>query len=1145
MQRVAVAALFLLSWETAHATTGVSNNSDVNRIRGDRLTEINHSDNNDSGRLMPEKSNTIPRSNTHVVESLNCGEQGDFNISLAIEKGIEFQAEFCSWKCYSGSADKQTRGNCRSKTPACVLCSCDSLCSQYSDCCDGARKNVSASTSDSTVGATPPSFNCFPIDERTAVYIIASCPARARSSSDSIQFNFTQQSSQTHTIPDALHKDSMADLECNSCLVSPELIHLVTSGTSGNTYCNHGCLYCNEQRHADDADLLWRERTSCLTDNVDTGVDPANGNNTRSTNVYCQTTYERPEIVSIRQCDRKIHSERNNTIVNTCRPEVMNSRCNLSSALVDQLERLCQDYTSPVYTDDAIFQNIFCYLCQGQVPVPCLEIELGDKAHPGFEFEFKLTILTDVSVDIPRKDLLVGQQAMGAHEWNQDSKVKCEKDYWKDSLKETCLPIVCAAGRELRNDTASAESYCEMEDSRDARDEIYKLNVIVYIPTTGAFSSRSTWQDSSPGSMNNKQERGTEGICSSNNIGDECHGAVFEDAMISVEDLASTSTLESRVLCEKARNSYGIKDDLSLKSRLKQNKSEGFMFEKFKRDVSNLPTFKRKAMSQLVRAYPDLNRNSKHGSLSQRTTRRAHRNKKQKSAVFKRNMIKSVKPYIISALQTLRVSDFYFQLYTVPANKPQFQNEQTARVEGVTESLHCGSHSAIGAILFVRLPSGTDRAVFESHIFHHFNGAKDIVIDTAVVHVEMVLSNSETASLIAARPLYHVNSLNRECRIFTEPDQVARLLADVFSVPGGCRVVPFNLVSFCPYVTLNISDFNISKDCELDNGAITIRKSQYIRENETINICTRTLRSLISYNSDIHLKLSLMSRIESLLTLTSLSMSLVCLLVTFITYVVFPRLRSLPGKNNMIMVTWLFIAQLLVVLNSLPRKHSTACAVMGVVLHYSWLFTVLWTCVCSFHMFHVFVIRRGVASARRSHTFYLSRYVITCSTVSSFIVLSVVFSKAYMSNYDKIGYGGHVCYLSSNVLVGVAFLLPLCVVLLFNFFFFSMTIYTISHIEDVKRHSGRERRNIHIYVRLSSLTGLTWFLALLAEIPGLQPLRCVSVFINGCQGIALFLSYVCNRRVARMWLHLIKSKSREIDRKPADSGRQVTLSSSL
>lgn len=682
-----------------------------------------------------------------------------------------------------------------------------------------------------------------------------------------------------------------------------------------------------------------------------------------------------------------------------------------------------------------------------------------------------------------------------------------------------------------------------MEHSREAKDEIYKLNVIVYIPTMDAISSRSTRQDINAGSTNNKQERGTESICSSNN-GHECHGVVFEDVMTSAEDVASTLTLESRVLCEKVRNSYDIKDDFSLQSRLKQNKSEEVMFEKFKRDVSNLPTFKRRSMPQLVQTSPDFNRDSRHGSLSQRTTRRVHRNKKQKSTVFKRNLINSVKPYIISALQTLRVSDFYFQLYTVPANK-QFKNERTAGVEGVTESLHCGSYSAIGAILFVRLPSGTDRAVFESHIFHHFNGAKDMVIDTAVVNVEMVLSNSETASLIAAQPVYHFNQLNRECRIFTEPDQVAQLLADVFSVHGGCRVVPFNLVSSCPYVTLNISDFNISKDCELANGAITIRKSQYIRENETFNICTRTLRSLVNYNTDIHLKLSLMSRVESLLTLTSLSMSLVCLLVTFITYVTFPTLRSLPGKNNMIMVAWLFVAQLLVLLNAVPTKHSTACAVMGVVLHYSWLFTVLWTCVCSFHMFHVFVIRRGVASARRSHTFYLSRYVITCSTVTSFIVLSVVFSKAYMSNYGNIGYGGHVCYLSSNVLIGVAFLLPLCVVLLFNLFFFSMTIYTISRIEEVKRHSGRERRNIHIYVRLSSLTGLCWFLALLAEIPGLQPLRCLSVFVNGCQGISLFLSYVCNRRVARMWLHLIKSKRRELDRKPADSSRQATLSSSL
>lgn len=272
---------------------------------------------------------------------------------------------------------------------------------------------------------------------------------------------------------------------------------------------------------------------------------------------------------------------------------------------------------------------------------------------------------------------------------------------------------------------------------------------------------------------------------------------------------------------------------------------------------------------------------------------------------------------------------------------------------------------------------------------------------------------------------------------------------------------------------------------------------------------------------------------------------MICLLIIFITYSLFPSLRTLPGKNNMVMVAWLFIAQLLVLLSAIPSKHSTACAALGVILHYSWLSTTAWTCVCSFHMFHVFVRRREAPSSSRSHTFYLTRYVLAANLFSSAVVCTVITSNLYLSGGHLSGYGGRVCYLNSVLLVGVAFVLPLAVILMVNGILFSLTIFSISRFDDVERLCGRERKNVHIYFRLSSLTGLCWLLALLAEIPGLQALRSFSVLVNGCQGVTLFLSYACNKRVVRMWSNLLKTKSNGLNSKSAEFSRQPTLSSSL
>ncbi|CAG5126168.1 unnamed protein product [Candidula unifasciata] len=1070
---VVVSVFFLGAGEASNSST--VSNGQVERIHSTSQINTMNSVDKANGLILAEHVRRVTRS-TNGVATLNCSWQGDFNITLAIEQGTGFQADLCSWECYgeSNRGNTEKRSSCLGSELSCPLCYCDSVCSLYRDCCGVTPGNVSNNKTDSS---TPQqSYSCFHTDDLTAVYIIASCPARATTSVGSIESsNLIQQSSRTHST--AKLQASISEVQCNTCLFSPELIRLITSANTGNTYCNHHCLHCTERRYANDTDIVWRERKSCTTQMVSNEAGPANENNTGSQDVYCPTVYERPNNVSTRQCDSLFHSKIETTSVNTCQSELLESLCNLSSAVVEQLEQLCELYISPVYTGDVIYQNIFCYLCQ-----------------------------------------------------------------------ETCLPVVCSPGRAVANTTTSSESYCKMEDSQHSKD-LYKLYVTVYIPLLSESSSGRGKQDFDSDIITSKQGQSDESMCSDSQSRlciDERDDTLDVATQSEVDDLVSSLTKQFKAFCGEMGNIYGVNDLLHPEGRTDKNQNKEVVLEKSERGFSHFPTVRRRTMSEVELTTLDIDSDGIQQPANHRVTPEEQTDKKVNPMTFKGNLINSLQRYFVSGMTSLGVAKYAFQLHSVHANNKRFQNKQSVEHwEDVSESLRCDSQSAMTAIVLARLPSAADRDVFESNLLHHFNGAKNITMDTTVVNVEMVLSSSDKVSLIAGQPVYYFSSLNKECQVFTQPDQLTQRFGDVACLGDECRIVPFNLVSSCPYITLNISDFSISKDCELTKDGVTLRKSQYIQGNETIDICIVTFRSIFKYQTDIHSKVSLISIIESLLTMTSLSLSLACLLLTFITYVTFPTLRSLPGKNNLIMVTLLFIAQLLVMLHTMPTKHSTACAAMGVLLHYSWLFTVLWMCICSFHMFHVFVIRRGVPSSRRSDTFYLTRYIVTCGSLALFVVLFVVFSNVYISNYGNIGYGGHVCYLNSSILVGVAFLLPLTVVLLLNSFFFSMTVYTISRIGDVKKHSGHDRRNIHIYFRLSSLTGLCWILALLAEIPGLRPLRCLSILVNGSQGVAILLSYVCNRRVARMWLHLLKSRSTWLDKKPADSSRQLTLSTSL
>ncbi|KAK0068874.1 adhesion G protein-coupled receptor E2 [Biomphalaria pfeifferi] len=57
-----------------------------------------------------------------------------------------------------------------------------------------------------------------------------------------------------------------------------------------------------------------------------------------------------------------------------------------------------------------------------------------------------------------------------------------------------------------------------------------------------------------------------------------------------------------------------------------------------------------------------------------------------------------------------------------------------------------------------------------------------------------------------------------------------------------------------------------------------------------------------------------------------------------------------------------------------------------------------------------------------------------------------------------------------------------------------------------------------LYVKLSSVTGVYWIVTIVAELINRDVLWFISNLLNGLQGVAIFVSYMCNKRVYRLYL---------------------------
>ncbi|XP_067657409.1 uncharacterized protein [Haliotis asinina] len=325
-------------------------------------------------------------------------------------------------------------------------------------------------------------------------------------------------------------------------------------------------------------------------------------------------------------------------------------------------------------------------------------------------------------------------------------------------------------------------------------------------------------------------------------------------------------------------------------------------------------------------------------------------------------------------------------------------------------------------------------------------------------------------------------------------------------------------VMVCQFVIFNASQYTRSPtgDIRLTDGDVPLQPYEFDITDGDVRVCVDVLTS--KYDAVPRPKrVSIHGVVRQYLSYVCVILSLVGLATTFTVYMVLPSLRSLPAKNNICLVVNLFLAQSLLQFGVRGTENPTSCAVLGILIHFFWLASLLSMNVCCFHMYRVFSSRTLAAMPRHSSLKTLVKYIAYPYTVAAIIVTSTITSQYVTSNGSSIGYGGRHCYLSSPLLIGLAFALPLGVILLLNGFMFCRAVRSIAQTSLIQREAlAKGRHNLHVYIKLSTLTGLFWIVGILAEVFPLEVLSYLSIILNGSQGVFICIACVFNKRV----LHL-------------------------
>lgn len=342
----------------------------------------------------------------------------------------------------------------------------------------------------------------------------------------------------------------------------------------------------------------------------------------------------------------------------------------------------------------------------------------------------------------------------------------------------------------------------------------------------------------------------------------------------------------------------------------------------------------------------------------------------------------------------------------------------------------------------------------------------------------------------------------------------------------------------CRQVRLNVSQYDLNNDTQeitIKASCVKVHHWDYTTLGEgTVQVCLDDYIHDMC-NNDKHDEITWNP--QSILSATLIVASMVCLFLTLMTFAVSSKMRSLPGKNTMGMCATLFLAQGLLQFGGFQTKYVILCKVLGVLSHYFLLSTFTWMTICSFHMYRVFcrlTTRDSDEEEKRLYTYY----ILLSNAIPTVVVATTLIANSRANSDGFIGYGKGICYLSGGLNVGLAAFAPVVISVLLNCFFFAKTAHAIYRTRKLTRNVNNEKQHVYVYVKLSTLTGLTWVTGIVAVIVQNVVLEYISIIFNASQGIFIFVAYVCTQRTIAMY----KKKWQNVTRKPGDEYVSSTAS---
>ena len=210
---------------------------------------------------------------------------------------------------------------------------------------------------------------------------------------------------------------------------------------------------------------------------------------------------------------------------------------------------------------------------------------------------------------------------------------------------------------------------------------------------------------------------------------------------------------------------------------------------------------------------------------------------------------------------------------------------------------------------------------------------------------------------------------------------------------------------------------------------------------------------------------------------------------------------------------------LLIILEYL-NDNDVICRVGAVMLHFALLLAFSWMAIIAFEFYHTFSKIRPVHQSEQKERFY--RYLVISFT-SSFLI-SFICLMIDIPDERYAGYGlNRVCFVSKFWANLLAFVVPVAIVLIFNVYFLTATIWILYKIRastmkslnsgSIKAKKRREMVLSAMALKLSILLGFGWIFGFIEASYESKAMKYSYTIIISLQGFFVFVAFGCHKEM--------------------------------